>query len=987
MERRLATVVFADLVGSTELVARADPEIVRARLTRFFDHVSRCIEAHGGMVEKFAGDAVMAAFGVPQAHEDDPERAVRSALAILGAVSELGLSVRIGIESGEIVTDDTESTFATGLAVNAAARLQQAAQPGEILIGPAAERLTRHAVVTSPLGALDARGLAGGVEAWRVVSASEAVGRGLVVSAPFIGREAELELLHNTLTRATRDRRAHLITVFGAAGVGKSRLVREFLAGAERTTVLAGRCLPYGEGVTYWAIAEMVKSAAGITDDDAIDEAAEKLRQCCGDEAVADLLALAAGVLDAVEGESSAAEIAWAAQAWATELAEFQPLVLVFEDIHWAEEAMLDLIEHLATRVREVPLLVVCLARADLLDARPGWGGGRVRVTAIELEPLPESDSAALIETLTDGDDLELTDEQRATVLQATEGNPLFIEETVRMIADSDGVADGIPHTVQALISARIDRLPEDERLVLRRAAVAGRVFWSGAIDALGDTPVAPGRLHELVEREFLVREPRSTIRGEEAYRFKHVLIRDVAYAGLSKTARALLHRQVAHWLATRPVADELVEIRAFHLDESARLVEELEGRVPPGLAAETAAALEQAGRRSHARDANRIARRLFVRAAELEDTLERRYLAARAAWRMTDIPTVSTEMGEVSEAAALAGNAPIETRALTTLAHVALFRDADTDTARELALRALDAVDESDEIGRFDVLDVLGTIAHWEGDGVEHERLARERLAIAERVGRTDLQSKALLELHDSYTSRLADDEARDALGRAVELGWEGGTPTTRGWIRRALGRQALLEGRLDDAQASFEEAAALFAESGAAMTRARTLNWLSLVALRRGDRQRDDLRRAADLLRDAIRILEQLGDRGTLVESQRLLAQVHLAEGRVDDAERLALEARDTVGACDVSSGSTTLYTLGLVRAAQGRADEAEGLLREAVGLLRPTQWLRQRIPALEALAALLREQGRDDEAAEVETELGALRPAPSPIAPAPA
>ena len=237
----------------------------------------------------------MAAFGLPLAHEDDPERAVRAALAIVDAVVDLGLEVRIGIETGEILADENDTTFATGLAINAAARLQQAAAPGEVILGPDAERLTRGTVVATPLGAQAARGFPAGVKAFRVVSVSEESGRRLVLSVPFVGREEELELLHNTFARAVRDKRAHLVTVYGGAGVGKSRLAREFMAGVERSTILAGRCLPYGEGVTYWAVAEMVKVAAGITDDDSVDAAAEKLRKCCGDEAVADLLALASG--------------------------------------------------------------------------------------------------------------------------------------------------------------------------------------------------------------------------------------------------------------------------------------------------------------------------------------------------------------------------------------------------------------------------------------------------------------------------------------------------------------------------------------------------------------------------------------------------------------------------------------------------------------------------------------------------------------------
>ena len=292
------------------------------------------------------------------------------------------------------------------------------------------------------------------------------------------------------------------------------------------------------------------------------------------------------------------------------------------------------------------------------------------------------------------------------------------------------------------------------------------------------------------------MREQRSTIRGEEAYRFKHVLIRDVAYAGLSKSTRALLHRRLAHWLMGRPVADELVEIRAYHLDEAAELVLELEGRVPAELAEDAAAVLEHAGRRAHAREANRTARRLFVRAVELEPTLERRYLAARAAWRMTDMPTVSTEMQNVLDAAHEAGDQRIEGRALTVLAQVSLHRDGDTDRARELATHALEVIDPDDDVGRFDALELLGTIGWWEGDMAEVERLATEKLAIAEHIERRDLQSGVLLELTEVHYARLEPDLARGPLARARELAAESGSPTTRALTLRVEGKQAAVEG-----------------------------------------------------------------------------------------------------------------------------------------------------------------------------------------------
>src|ERR671936_957648 len=397
MERKLATVVFVDLVASTELVAGADPEVVRRRVTTFFDGVAQCIETHGGTVEKFAGDAVMAAFGIPRAHEDDAERAVRAALAIQESMGDLGVEVRIGVEAGEVVADDSDSTFATGEAVNIAARLQQMAKPGQILIGPGAYRLTIGRIVTEDVGPLELRGRQTPLWAWRVVSAVDGAPHSRV-EAPLVGRLAELELLENTYARSVRDRRAHLFTIYGDPGVGKSRLALEFVSTLEGTSVFAGRCLPYGEGITYWPLAEMVKAAAGIADDDPIDEALEKLRATCEIEAVADLLGLASGILAAVEGESSQQELAWAAREWAQKLAEAQPLVLVFEDIHWAEEPLLELLEHLAAWVLEAPLLIVCLARPELLETRPGWGGGRVRATAIELEPLQRSDSEELVD-------------------------------------------------------------------------------------------------------------------------------------------------------------------------------------------------------------------------------------------------------------------------------------------------------------------------------------------------------------------------------------------------------------------------------------------------------------------------------------------------------------------------------------------------------------------------------------------------------------
>jgi class 3 adenylate cyclase/tetratricopeptide (TPR) repeat protein len=970
VERKLASVLFVDIVDSTALVSGTDPEVARRRVTQFFEKASHCVEAHGGIVEKFAGDAVMAAFGTLQAHEDDAERAVRAGLAILEATDELGLQARAGIESGEVVVDGTESTFATGEAVNIAARLQQAAAPRQLLIGPTTHRLSFGRVRVEDVGPLDVRGRAEPIWVWSAVGVSDGAGRTHTIEAPFVAREHELELLENTFKRTVSHRRAHLVTIYGDAGIGKSRLAEEFLESLEGATVLKGRCLPYGESVTYWPLAEMVKSAAGIADDDPLDVAIEKLRECCPAEEVADLLGLASGVLEAVHGERSQQEIAWAGREWAELTArETQPLVLVFEDIHWAEEPMLQLIEHMTTWVKDAPLMILCLARAELLDIAPDWGGGRVRATAIELEPLLPEESAELVEgLLAAAAGRDLGTEVRQALLDKTEGNPLFVEETVRMLLEEggDGVPSRIPDTLQALIAARIDRLPLEHKTVLRRAAVVGRVFWEGAIvDLCEELGGVPDLVEELVLRDFLSREERSSISGETAYRFKHVLIREVAYAGLAKEARAVLHRRFAGWLRER-AGDELLEIRAYHLDHAASLVAELDGAPSSDLAAEAAGALHKAGKRALAREANRTARKLLLRAVELEPTLERRYYAAKAAWRMSDYPTLAREMEEVRKAGAEAGDPQIEGLALTALAEAAVLSEGDVPKARQLSDRALELLCERDG-ARFAALSTRTSVAWSVGDLDEHERIVREALQLARDVEGKAMESEALQSLASNMIARLRLEEAEACLRQAVQLAEETGSVVARGVGLRFVGVLHLERGELDEAEAALEESSVLLAEADAAWSLGRALNYAALVAWRKGNMQR-----AEKLFRESIRILKPIEDRATLCETQRGLAELLVDLGRIDEAERFALAARETVGPHDATSIATTTAALGTVRAAQGRDDEAEQLFREALAGLEGTGFKRSQLELTEMLARFLRERGRVDEAREYEDGL---------------
>jgi class 3 adenylate cyclase/tetratricopeptide (TPR) repeat protein len=969
MERKLASVLFVDIVDSTALVAGADPEVVRRRVDRFFDRASRCIRAHGGTVEKFVGDAVMAAFGIPRAHEDDAVRAVRAGLAILESVRDLELRARIGIESGEVVADASlDATFATGDAVNVAARLQQAAGPNEILIGPGAYRLAFGEVELESAGLQELRGRPDPVPVWRVLGVAETPVQRRD-GTPLVGRESELELLRHTYERAVRDRRAHLVTIYGEPGVGKSRLAREFVSTLEGATVLVGRSLPYGEGVTYWPLAEMVKAAAGISDDDEPAEAQEKLRVCCEDEEVADLLGLASGVLDAFGGERSQQEIQWAVREWAEGLATTQPLVLGFEDIHWAEEPLLELIEHLASWVRESPLLILCLARPELLDQRSGWGGGRTRALSIELEPLGRSDAETLAEALTA--DTPLPRDLRSAVLDKTEGNPLFLEETVRMLVQGeDGHAERIPDTVQALIAARIDLLPAAQKTLLQRAAVIGRTFWHGAVDHLApDVEDVDDALEELLLRDFVLPEARSSLSGDRALRFKHVLIRDVAYAGLAKSERADLHVRFAAWLRER-AGEELLEIRASHLDRAASLTAELEGSVPQELASDAAAALEAAGVRALAREANKTARRLLLRAAELEPTLVRRHRAAVAAARLADFPAVSVEMEAVRAQAIAEGNQSIHGRALNALADVTLVRDADLPRAGELAELALSVLPEDDLVGRFDALRMRSSIAWWLGDLSGDERYAREALELAQRLGRKDLEAEAAQQVAATRFARLDLDGAEPYVDRACRLAEESGSITSRASALGSRGRLLSIRGQLDEAQAALEEALALYEEAGAAWSVGRQHNALAWIEWRKGE-----IPRAERHFRDSIRILKPLEDRASLCESQRGLAQLLASEGKLDEAERYALEARETVGPHDQSSRATTRMALAVVRAGQGRDDEAEELFREALEVVERTEFGYIRFELLTALSRFLRERGREDEAQALGEQLATI------------
>jgi tetratricopeptide (TPR) repeat protein len=722
----------------------------------------------------------------------------------------------------------------------------------------------------------------------------------------------------------------------------------------------------------------MVKAAAGISDDDPLEEAFEKLRECCAEDSIADVLGLAAGLMEALDGERSQQEIAWAAREVMERIADVQPLILLFEDIHWAEAPLLDLVEHLADFVR-APLLIVCLARPELLDTRPGWGGGRVRSTAIELEPLSEAESELLVEKLLAqlaGVLGEVPAALPREALERTEGNPLFVEETIRMLVESgsgNGSSDRIPDTLQALIAARIDHLPPSAKTLLQRGSVVGRVFWKGALEHLSpDVEGIDALLDDLLQREFLLLEPRSSISGETAYRFKHLLIREVAYTGMAKLSRAQYHARFAEWLAER-TGEELVEIRAYHLDQAVEFLTELEGAAPDDLAEETAGVLVKAAKRAIAREAYVHARKLGLRALELRPTLAARYVAARAAWRLQDFAAIQVEMEKVRDQARELGEPVVEALALTALGEAALRRDGDPVRAQTLVDEALDILArEDDPVAEFDALIARAHIGGWHGNLDEVVLYMERAYALAMDAGRKDLQTMAAQVLAQTHIVRLELDEAELLLTRALELAGESGSVRARVGATLSYGWFLSVKGELDAAETVFEEVRQTAAELGVEPAVANALSRLGDVAWRRRD-----YKRAEKLYREALRITSTRGDRGFLPDLQASLAETLAALGKIDEAERLALEVQSSEKPDQPHFEIAVSAMLAAVRAAQGRDEEADGLYCSALAQAAKSGFAVLELEVLERLVFFYRDRGRDDDAAVYEARLAELVP----------
>jgi class 3 adenylate cyclase/tetratricopeptide (TPR) repeat protein len=909
--RKVVTVLFCDVVGSTALGESVDPEALQGLLARYFERMKEIVESHGGTVEKFIGDAVMAVFGVPVAHEDDALRACRAAVEMRDALPGLAVEGRIGVNTGEVLTG-TEERLATGDAVNVAARLEQAAEPGEVLIGADTLALAGDALEVGEQRLLELKGKTEPVEAHPLVGVREAAERSH--ASRFVGRERELDALKDAWERALAGTRCELVTVVGDAGVGKSRLVAEALARIE-TRVVRGRCLSYGEGITYWPVVEVVKQLDSLPSD---ERAARAIRSLLGDG-------------DAVAGTD---EIAWAFRKL---LEEQAPLVVCFDDIQWGQDTFIDLVESTALLSTGAPLLLLCTARPELLDRHPGWPA------ALRLEPLPEREAGELLAGA-------IPDDVRQRIVLAAGGNPLFLTEMLALAAD-DGEIE-IPPTLRALLAARLDQLDVPERRVLERGAVEGELFHRGTVQALApeETEVTP-RLAALVRRE-LVRPDRPQLPHEDAYRFRHLLIRDAAYDALPKATRADLHRRFADWLEEHGQSlVELDEILGYHLEQAALYLAEL-GQDHRDLAVAAGDRLGLAGRNAAWRGDFRAGIALLERALALTRPyrLDIHFEAELAnALEMTDVARAIAVAEGAAERAEVAGDA----------AGAALLR---TLAANERMQTGHGSPDELERAGRA-ALPLLET--RGDDDGLSHVWLALSWVATmhSHLEGSADAIERALL-------------HARRA-GHPIVGSWALSVPLTFGPVPagEALKRldsiigdqphpgdlqlRAVLLAMLDQ----IEEA---WAVGTRADQQARELGidagsiFLGEIALIAGDNQT-----AAEQLRKGCEQMEERGATAQLSTYLCLFGRVLCAVGRPDEAEELARKGKALGDPEDLWTQALWRQALALVQSARGEHAEAIRLAEEAVAWWSRSDALPRQGEAYSDLALVLEGDGRREDA----------------------
>jgi len=1001
--RKVVTIVFSDLKGSTAMGEKLDSESLREVMTRYFDAMRVELERHGGVVEKFIGDAIMAVFGLPKLHEDDALRAVRAAAGMQRAQAVLNdelerqwgvrLTVRTGVNTGEVVAGDPTAgqRLVTGDAVNVAARLEQAAGAQEVLLGELTYRLVRDAVEVEPVEPLELKGKAEAVPAFRLLSVTDkSEGWARRRDAPMVGREAELELLASTFEEVLADRRCKLVTVFGDAGVGKSRLNDEFLQSlGARAHVLRGRCLSYGEGITFWPLAEAIRQAAAIREDDPAEVGRAKLASLAGEENE-DVVGRVAAALGLSVDQFPIDELFWGARRLLEKLAQRKPLVVLFDDIHWAESTFLDLIEHLVDSVQNAPLLLLCPTRHDLLEHRPGWAE-RPGASGIFLEPLTAADTEQIVENLLG--QAGIAQDARTRIASAAEGNPLFVEQLLSMLIDEEllrfedgrwaAVSDladlSVPPTIQALLASRLDRLSGEERSVVEPASVIGHVFAQDAVVDLAPDlirPQVPAYLTGLTSKQF-VRPDLSAV-DEVRFRFNHALIREATYSGLLKRARAVFHERFVEWAdrvnRDRDRAMEFEEILGYHLEQAHRYLSELGPLDDHGreLGSRAATRLSSAGRRAFSRGDMPAAANLLRRSATLfleEDTR-----------RLELLPNLGEALMEIGEFAPAELFLDEAVRQAEEVRETRLWADAvvtrllvrhhvvhDLERWSEEVIRELEQVipvleraSAHAELAKaWRLLGyVHGSVLRW-GEQVDAVRRAIDHARLA---GDARLEARLLAE----YTAGLRDgptpvSEAIRECDEALERGLA--DRQAEAFVLCSLARLRAMEGDFAQARELIARAGRMRDELGANVIVPLTSLQSSRVETLAGDLDAAE----RDLRRDFEK-LSAMGDRYLLPTVAALLTRVVCEQNRFADAAKTYATAEELADDDDVETKAVLLCVQARLLAHDRDLTGAERAARDAVEALRSIEAPDLRGDCLVTLAEILATAARPDDARAV-------------------
>jgi class 3 adenylate cyclase/tetratricopeptide (TPR) repeat protein len=964
-ERKVVSVLFADLVGFTSRAEQMDPEDVRALLSPYYARLRSELERFGGTVEKFIGDAVMALFGAPAGHEDDPERAVRAALAIRDWVHEEGqVQVRIAVSTGEaLVTMGARPAAGEGMAagdvVNTAARLQAAAPVNGILVGERTFRATRATIEYRDADPVAAKGKREPVLVWEAVAARARLG----VDVPFearttlVGREREVGALHDALTRVRAERTPQLVTLVGVPGIGKSRLVYELSrivdADAELISWRQGRSLPYGEGVSFFALAEMVKAQADILEDDTADQGRAKLAQMTADlipgtpdaDWVQRHLGALIGLPDSgvSAGSDRRSELFAAWRHFFEALAEQRPLVLVFEDLHWADDGLLDFVDYLAEWAGQVPLLVVGTARPELLARRSGWGGGKPNALTLSLAPLSDDDTARLMGLLLDRGLVEAG--QQVALLAHAGGNPLFAEQYVQMLTDQGaGRRLSLPESIQGIIGARLDLLAPPEKRLLQDAAVIGKVFWPGAVAALGG-PVGRGELerylHTLERKQFVRRERRSSVTGETQYAFVHVLLRDVAYAQIPRAARVGKHTKAAGWIESLGRAEDHAEMLAHHYLsalELARAANQDTGGLAPG----ARAALQAAGERAFTLNAFKSAAGLYRAALSLwpEDAHQQRagllQLLGITQLETGELGKAEATLTEGAETAAAAGLPAMRARISVRLVDIHTIQggsDAEALAECEAAIAVFDA--EGDLDGLAEAWTMTGRLRFWLGESPTDQEALERAIAYARQGGnhRAQMQASGWL----AATLLLLPVPADAAIDRTEQLLQSAdGDPWAEASLLMVLALLYAYAGRFADAREASARVQSVYDRSEA------KLAWAMGVGVR-GETElvAGDPAAAEHHLRESCEAFRAMGERGYLSTVAGWLAEALYAQGRLDEAQQVTEEAKEATVPGDIDAQARWRTIRAKLLARRGQFPAAQRLADEAEALLSSTSW----------------------------------------------